>query len=73
MIFHKNRLLTDNSYKISYLIFFRKLRKTSQDLSSAAVVIGALRVKSLYDIYHIFMDRHVYSYNKDLMFTPFVV
>ena len=45
MTFHENRLLADDSHKISYLIFFRKLRKTSQNLLSAAVVIGALTVK----------------------------
>ena len=45
MIFHENCLLADNSYKISYLIFFRKLGKMWQNLSSAAVVIGVLRVK----------------------------
>ena len=49
MIFHENRLLADDSHDIShgisYLIFFRKLRKMLQNLSSAAVVIGALRVK----------------------------
>ena len=44
MIFHENCLLADNSHDISFLIFFRKLRKMSQNLSSAAVVIGALRV-----------------------------
>ena len=44
MIFHENRLLADDSYEISYLIFFQKLRKMSQYLSSAAVVIGALWV-----------------------------
>ena len=44
MIFDENCLLADNSHEISYLIFFRKLRKMSQSLSSAAVVIGALRV-----------------------------
>ena len=57
MIFHENCLLADNSHEISYLIFladdsheisylifFRKLGKISQNLSSAAVVIGALRV-----------------------------
>ena len=38
MIFHENRLLADNSHEISYLIFFRKLRKLLQNLSSAAVV-----------------------------------
>ena len=42
MIFHENRLLADNSHKISNLILFRKLGKMSQNLSSAAVVIGAL-------------------------------
>ena len=37
MIFHENRLLEDNSHEISYL-----------NLSSAAVVIGALRVKNAF-------------------------
>ena len=45
MIFHENRLLADASHEISYLIFFLKLEKMSQNLSSAAVAIGALRVK----------------------------
>ena len=45
MIFHENRLLPDDSHVISYLIFVEKLGKLSQNLSSAAVVIGALRVK----------------------------
>ena len=40
-------MLADDSHEISYLIFFRKLRKMSQNLSSAAVVIGALRVNYL--------------------------
>ena len=48
MIFHENRLLADDSHEKSYLIFFRKLRKMSKNLSSAAVVIGALRVKAAY-------------------------
>ena len=38
-------MLADDSHEISYLIFFQKLRKMSQNMSSAAVVIGALRVK----------------------------
>ena len=42
MIFHENCLLADYSHEMSYLIFFRKLGKILQDLSSAAVVIGAL-------------------------------
>ena len=45
MIFHENRLLADDSHDISYLIFFLKLAKISQNVSPAAVVIGALRVK----------------------------
>ena len=53
MIFHGNRLLADDSHEISYFIFLLKLRKMSQNLSSAAVVIGALRVKftSRIDLY----------------------
>ena len=46
MIFYENRLLADDSHEISYLIFFQKLGKMSQNLSSAAVVIGALRVNA---------------------------
>ena len=45
MIFHENHLLADDSHEISNLIFFRKLKKMLQKLPSAAVVIGALRVK----------------------------
>ena len=45
MIFHENRLLADDSHEISYL-FFRKLGKMSQNLSSAAAVIGDLRVNN---------------------------
>ena len=44
MIFHENRLLADDSHEISYLIFFKKLGKMTQNVSSATVVIGALRV-----------------------------
>ena len=43
MIFHEIRLLADDSYDISYLIFV-KLGKLSQRLASAAVVLDALRV-----------------------------
>ena len=46
MIFHENRLLANDSHVISYLIY-RKLGKMSQNLLSAAVVIGALRVKNV--------------------------
>ena len=43
MIFHENLLLVEDSHEISCLIFL-KLKKMSQNLSLAAVVIGALRV-----------------------------
>ena len=44
MIFHENCLLADNSHEILYLIF-SKIRKHVANLSSAAVVIAALRIK----------------------------
>ena len=44
MIFHENPLLAHDSHEISNLIFIRKLGKISQNLSSVAVVNGALRV-----------------------------
>ena len=50
MVFHENRLLADDSHVISYLIFVKNWErrlKMSQNLSSAAFVIGALRVKTL--------------------------
>ena len=45
MVFHENRLLADDSHVVSCLIFVGKLGKVSQKLLSAAVVIGALRLK----------------------------
>ena len=47
MLFHENRLLADDSHVISYPIFVEKLRKMSQNLLSAAVMIGALRVNTM--------------------------
>ena len=46
MIFHVNCLLADDSHEISFLISFEKLGKMLQNLSSSAVVIGPVRVKS---------------------------
>ena len=46
MVFHENRL-TDDSREISYFIFFENLGNVSQNLSSAAAVIGALRFNTL--------------------------
>ena len=48
MIFHENHLLADDSHEISYLIFFENWERC---VSSAAVVIGALRVKIWSDIF----------------------
>ena len=64
MIFHENRLLADDSHEISYLIFLRKLGKMSQNLSSAAVVIGALRVK-----YHSLNSDDLFVARKDNLIT----
>ena len=58
MIFHENRLPADDSHEIPYLISFRKLGEKSQYLSSAAVVIGALRVK----IASLIAESPIYSY-----------
>ena len=44
MIFHENRLRSDDSHEISYLIFFPKLGKMWKNVSPAAVVIAALIV-----------------------------
>ena len=41
MIFHENRLLAGDSHVIA--LFFRKLEKMSQDFTSAAVMIVALK------------------------------
>ena len=43
MIFHENCLLADGSHVI--YLFLSKIGEMWQNLSSAAVVIGALRVK----------------------------
>ena len=40
-------MLADDSHEISYFIF-QKMGKMSQNLSSAAVVIGAFRVIAVY-------------------------
>ena len=46
MISHENRQLADDSLEISYLIpyLLSKFRKDDVKLSTAAVVIGSLRV-----------------------------
>ena len=54
MLFHENRLLADDSHEIAYLFFllgkmsqnFHLLQ--SQNLSSAAIVVGTLRVNYCY-------------------------
>ena len=58
MIFHENRLLADDSHEISYLIFFSTIGKDVENFSSAAVVIGALRVNVVSTwIFFIHLDR----------------
>ena len=59
MINHEKCLPADNSHEKSYLIFFRKLGKTLENLSSAAVVIGALRDNSL-------DKQHCYRIEKEM-------
>ena len=49
MIFHENRLLADDSRVISCPNCSSKIRKDDANLSSAAVVIGALRVNTVYN------------------------
>ena len=58
MMVHDNRLLADNSHEISYLIF-SKLGKMSQNLSSVAVVIDALRVKDNHQTAYPLMLSHL--------------
>ena len=47
MLFHENRLLADDSHEKSYP-FFSNFGKMLQNLPSAAVVIGALRINLIY-------------------------
>ena len=56
MIFQENRLLADDSHVISCL-YFRKLEKMWQNLSSAAVVIDALKVKTLLTLFLLGMEE----------------
>ena len=44
MQLHENRLLANDSHEIAY--FFSKIKKYVEKLSSAAVVIGALRINN---------------------------
>ena len=49
MIFHENRLLAYDQVLMNIIPYFcRKLGNMSQNVSSAAVVIGALRVNIFY-------------------------
>ena len=67
MIFHENRLLADDS-RDYHILFFPKLGKMSQNLSSAAVVIGALRVKKGTRICHNDLPWAFYSPNSIYQF-----
>ena len=48
MIFHENRLRADDSHEISYLIFSKSGKDVEKYFTSAAVMIGALRVDNLF-------------------------
>ena len=67
MIFHENRLLADDSREISPY-FFRKLEKMSQNVSSVAVVIGALRINIIYWLTH---PIHLMSVTFNFIFSDF--
>ena len=59
MIFHENSLLANDSHEITYLIF-SKLGKIPQNLSSAADVIGALRVNHRASVSLRLLFRYIY-------------
>ena len=63
MIFHENRLLADDSQEISYGFFFSKIWKMSQNMSSATVVTGALRVNYNSVLKHLLLNRLLFSVN----------
>ena len=63
MLFHENRLLAEDSHEISYLIFVKNWEKMLQNLSSAAVVIGALRDKIVS-----FISTSIHRYTLSLAF-----
>ena len=60
MIFHENRLLADDFMKCPPL-FLSKLGKMSQNLLSAAVVIGVLRA-NCYDLIQRFYRLYVLGF-----------
>ena len=66
MIIHENRLLADDSHEISYHLFFKKLGKMSQNLSSAAVVIGAIMVN-----WHVFLCSNPFNGRINIQRTEF--
>ena len=66
MLFDENCLLTDISHEISYLIFSSKIKN---DVSSAAVVVGALRVNGFslkcqqtWNSYQIVLMKNIFSF-----------
>ena len=71
MIFHENRLLADHSHEILFLIFSENLEKRLHNLSSAAVVIGALRVKRPNDKNAHFLPKFQQRYHNCFHFCSF--
>ena len=58
LIFHKNHPLADKSYEKSSLIFPRKPREISQNISAASIMIGIFNILILradHNKYHLFL------------------
>ena len=51
-MFHEDGRLTDDSHEISYLFCLKKNWKDLENVSSAAVVIGTLRVNRYFVIWN---------------------
>ena len=70
-MFHENRLPADDSHEVSYLNFFfwggGGLGKLFQNVSSAAVVIGALGAKVLFPLNE---EENNYPFHKLQSFQP---
>ena len=70
----KCEMLADESHEISYLIFFRKLEKTLQILSSAAVVIVGFKgyVFACLGVFHDFLSLADFFFKIDIFKNVFL-
>ena len=69
MIIRENCLLAGDSHETSYLILSRKLGKMLQNVASAAVAIGALRVKHTLKSY--LLHGHMFQITAVFLFHNF--